>query len=92
MKCKRCGSPLPSQGYVCNQCGMLMDKNQIEIQKEYLKQAPLQTTYLSEKYGSKKPLFEGRESKENNYGVLLFLFILLVIIVIMIGIGLILLK
>ena len=89
MDCKRCKSPLPSQGYVCKQCGMLMSSEQIELQKTFMKEnnMHLKAELISEKYGGKKQIFEMREKDENNlifftffFGVLLIIFIIVIVV------------
>lgn len=76
MNCKRCGSPLPSQGYICSHCGMLMSSEQIEIQKTLLKDnnAHLKADLVSERYGGKKQIFQGREGNDNKYISIFLLF------------------
>ena len=34
MKCKKCGSPLPSEGVACKFCGILMDQEQINYRNK----------------------------------------------------------
>lgn len=83
MKCNRCGAPLPSHGYVCSQCGMFMNKEQIEIQKrDMANNINLKTELVSEKYGGKKEIFKGREVRENkSLAFILWLSVLLFIII-----------
>lgn len=88
MNCKRCGAPLPSQGYVCSQCGMFMSSEQIEIQKQYMKNNnDLRAELVSEKYGGKKEIYQSREVRENKglaflalFGVLIFIIIIAIIV------------
>lgn len=84
MNCKRCGAPLPSQGYVCSQCGMFMNKEQIDIQKGFLRSnnAHLKAELVSEKYGGKKQIFQGRDSLENKGMAIFVLFGILLLIII----------
>lgn len=82
MVCKRCGAPLPSQGYVCKQCGMLMSSDQIEEQKQSIRNNGLSTELVSEKYGGKKQIFQGRDGVENKGKALLVLFGILIFIII----------
>ena len=35
MYCKKCGAALPSRGFICKSCGMMMDVNQIKEQKNF---------------------------------------------------------
>lgn len=88
MKCNRCGAPLPSRGYVCSQCGMFMNKEQIEIQKrDMANNINLKTELVSEKYGGKKEIFKGRDVRENKslaflvlFGVLIFIIVIAIIV------------
>lgn len=82
MVCKRCGAPLPSQGYVCKQCGMLMNSDQIEQQKQFIKNNSLKAELVSEKYGGKKQIFQGRNTGENKGKAFLILFGILIFIII----------
>ncbi len=94
MNCKRCGKPLPSEGFLCKHCGTMMDNDQIKIQKENLKQNPLnyQNQFISEKYTGHKQIFEERKEEKNGLGLLLFLFFLLILILFIIGICLFFIK
>lgn len=94
MNCKRCNAPLPSTGYVCSRCGAMMSIEQIQEQKENLKQ---NTSYnrselVSEKYGGKKQIFEGRREEKNSLLLIIVMFSILIFLLVIIGIGLFLLK
>ncbi len=84
VNCKRCHAPLPATGYICNHCGAMMSQEQIEMQKENLKNQPQRIELVSEKYGHKKQIFEARETKKkSNYFLFLILgvfFLLLLVI------------
>jgi uncharacterized membrane protein YvbJ len=84
MNCKRCGNPLPSKGYVCSFCGLMLDNKQIDMQKELLKNnTQLKPDLVSEKYGGKSQVFQSREDKPTSYlGIFIIFGILLLIIVI----------
>ncbi len=86
MNCKRCGSPLPSSGFTCNNCGAMMDSDQIKLQKEIMNNNIKKNDLpLSQKYGNKKEIFIGRNKEENKFrGIGIFLCILLFIFLIII--------
>lgn len=74
MNCKRCGFPLPSTGYLCTNCGGMMDAEQIKVQKEQMKMPPVSNReqMVRVRFGKKGPLFQKREDVSKNYKVLLF--------------------
>lgn len=83
MYCKRCGSALPSHGFVCKNCGAMMDSNQIREQKEHMKNDSSKTNInlLSEQYG----VMHGnlKKVKENKFlGALIIILVLILLIVI----------
>ena len=94
MNCKRCGSPLPAQGYICKKCGMMMSSEQIDSQKKFMaaNQGKLKPELVSEKYGGKKQIYESRDKEEVSIKGIVILFIILLLILLSIGIGLILTK
>ena len=51
MKCKKCGSPLPSEGVACKFCGILMDQEQINYRNKMNNKNNDKIVLLSEKYG-----------------------------------------
>lgn len=81
MHCKRCGFPLPSTGYLCTNCGSVMDTEQIKKQKEQMKMnpKPKQEQMLSMRFG-KKELFQKREETNKNYSIFFLLFFLFVLL------------
>lgn len=94
MQCKRCGAPLSSEGYLCKQCGMMMDSDQIIEQKKYQDLTGLnkKTEFVSEKYGGKQQIFIGREEKEASLKGIVILFIILILLILIIAFGLFLMK
>lgn len=84
MKCKRCGCELPSRGFLCSNCGMMMDSDQIKEQKELMKNdSGMKDLLLSEKYGNKKQIFQKRVDGENKIvGFVVILSVILLIILI----------
>ncbi len=83
MVCKRCGAPLPSEGFVCKQCGMMFDEEQIKMQKEQ-EQGGKKVEYVTEKYGGQKQLFKGREPQNNKKGFLIPIIFLILLILVMV--------
>lgn len=73
MFCKRCGSSLPSVGYLCTNCGFLMDSEQIKKQKENQKlvENKNQLTYVSERYGKKIYIKKREEKEKKKLGLLI---------------------
>jgi uncharacterized membrane protein YvbJ len=85
MICKRCGKPLPSEGYMCKFCGAMMDEEQIKEQKELTKQnINKRPTFISEKYGRKHDIIYNDE--ENNRDLMKTIFFLIFIFLIVISI------
>lgn len=81
MHCKRCGALLPSSGYVCTECGTMMDLEQIKSQKEKEKLNTPVREMLSEKYGHKGMLYQKREEEKKSFkGILLLVGVVLLLI------------
>ena len=88
MFCKKCGNPLPKEGYICKFCGAMMDKNQVENQNKLMKENSYQPKFKTELYGGEKINYQENEHKEEkNFlpyaiigGVIIFLIILAIII------------
>ncbi len=81
MECKRCGKSLPNEGYMCTNCGKLIENNQIKIQKELNKSnINIRPEFISEKYGYQKQIFQQREKINKKPFALLFILIILLII------------
>lgn len=83
MNCKHCGKPLPSSGYLCSFCGVMMDSEQIECQKKIMKEQNIYPELLSEKYNRKKEIFQSREEKNNSFLVIWLIIGILVIIILL---------
>ena len=88
MICKKCGKALPSEGAVCNFCGAMMNKEQLE-QRKKMQDSNFQAKLMSDRYGvDKKALYSKEESQKENkligiaviLGILLFLIILVIIV------------
>lgn len=75
MNCNRCGSPLPSEGYVCKQCKMMMSAGQLEQNRKWNKENQKSSNQFyeksKEKYNLKPVIFIG--------AILLFLIILAIL-------------
>ena len=85
MYCKKCGSALPSRGFICKSCGTMMDKEQIKMQKEYIKNSEnekIELNFLSDKY-SKEPVNRNyAKHKEYKFvGVLIIVLVLFILII-----------
>ena len=85
MYCKRCGHALPSEGYICKNCGAMMSKEQINAQKKYMyeqKKNPNNVSLLSERYNGnvKRDLEKRKESKFLGVILIILVVILLVIL------------
>ena len=83
MFCNNCGNPLPNKGAVCTFCGAMMDKNQIEANKELNKENNNNNIELkSEKYGYDTN-FQPREEKGENkvLGIVIISIVVLFIII-----------
>ncbi len=82
MQCKKCGQTLSGTGFICSNCGMMMDIDQIKEQKEKMKmEQKMNSLLVSEKYGHKDFIYQKREEKKiQGKGIFLFLGILLLII------------
>ena len=86
MYCKRCGSALPSHGFVCKNCGAMMDSNQIREQKEHMKNDNSKTSVnlLSEQYGvDRGNLKKGKENKFLGAIIIILVLVLLIIFAIL---------
>lgn len=86
MYCKKCGSALPSQGFVCKRCGTMMDSEQIKEQKDYIKaddNKKLEVSLLSDKY-SNNPIKRDYSKRKDNkiLGAILIILILITLIII----------
>ena len=85
MYCKKCGNPLPNEGFTCKFCGAMMESNQIAQQKNNLQERKWQTRTKSELYGMEKINYqkEEQENKKNfPLGVFLIFGVLIILIVI----------
>lgn len=82
MICRKCGSVLPSHGYICPSCGLMMDKEQIEMQKQNNK-GEFKKEYNSDKYGVKKDIKYNDERKTYGAAVVIIIVFLIVLSVIL---------
>ena len=81
MFCKRCGSALPSHGFICPKCGAMMNAEQIKKQKDFNKDEK-NITLLSDLY-SKEPIKRDyAKIKDNKYlGAVIIVLVLLGLII-----------
>jgi len=82
MKCKKCGSPLPSEGVACKFCGILMDQEQIDYRNKMNNKNNDKIVLLSEKYGHQNNI-EYRNNKENKLLGLVIISIILIALIIL---------
>lgn len=82
MNCKKCGSPLPSEGAYCRFCGIAMDSNQLKYQQKMKNNNDQRITLLSEKYGQENKI-EYRNVKENKLLGLIFISFILIVLIIL---------
>lgn len=84
MFCDRCGHALPSHGFICPNCGAMMNKNQIQKQQENRREENNNKriiNLLSDKYNVKKDI-DYKPRKENKIiGILIILVVVIVLIV-----------
>ena len=83
MYCKKCGSALPSYGYICKNCGAMMDKEQIKEQKENIinNKKEQEVNLLSLQYDQTHE--QPKKLKENKVlGGLIILLVLLILVII----------
>lgn len=82
MKCKKCGSPLPSEGVACKFCGVLMDQEQINYRNKMNNKNNDRVVLLSEKYGHQN-IPEYRNNKENKLLGLVIISVILASLIIL---------
>lgn len=88
MYCKKCGSALPSHGFVCKSCGTMMDSEQIKMQKEFEKNEDnkkIEVSLLSDRY-SREPINRDYSKRKDNKLLGVIFIVLVVIILIIIAI------
>ena len=85
MNCKRCGAVLPSEGFVCKECGMLMDKDQIASQKDKMRSNLGKTPSLMSVQNGGKIVYN--DDKQANKGLLAA--VMLVVVVFLVALSLI---
>lgn len=82
MTCKKCGSPLPSEGAICKFCGAMMTPDQISYNNRMQQNKQKKIELLSEKYGQENNVGY-REKKENKIlGTIIIIVVLLILIII----------
>lgn len=84
MNCRRCGSVLPSEGFVCKVCGALMDTEQIQNQKANMqKQANQRPNLMSEQNG--KYHIEHNTESVSNKGLMAAVMLIIIAFLIIIS-------
>ena len=82
MNCKRCGSVLPSEGFVCKVCGAMMDNEQIKSQKANLKSKIGQIPILmSEQNGKHKIEYNSESPNKGMMAAIMLIIIIFLVIV-----------
>lgn len=84
MYCNKCGSALPSHGYICKNCGAMMSEEQIATQKSFNKENnnKVEVNLLTDRYNVNKTTSSFKPRKENKLvGVLFIILIVLVLII-----------
>ena len=85
MYCKKCGAGLPSHGFVCKSCGMMMDSDQIKEQKEHIRNEEnkkIELNFMSDKYSREPIIRDYKKIKENKYlGAVLIVLVVIILIV-----------
>ena len=84
VECRKCGASLPSRGYLCKNCGTMMDKEQIKLQKEYIKNEEnkkIEVNFLSDRY-RREPVNRNLEGHKEQklLGVLVIIIVLFILI------------
>lgn len=86
MYCKKCGAALPSHGFICKNCGAIMNDSQIVKQKEYIndKKDEKEITFLSDRYSREQINRNFKENKKENklLGVLFIGLVLIILVII----------
>lgn len=84
MYCKKCGYSLPSTGYLCTNCGCMMDAEQIKKQKEIIKMnfTSNKSQMVRQSFLHKDTFFQKREEVSKNYKVLFFFLLFLLFLII----------
>ena len=85
MHCEKCGAALPSEGYICKNCGAMMNSKQIHDQKEFNKLNSLNNnnekiTFLSDRYRNdiNRDIVPNKENKF--LGILIVLGVILIVL------------
>lgn len=84
MFCKKCGAALPSEGFICKSCGMMMSSEQIREQKQFRKDnnKDMEVNLLSDRYSDTPIKRDYSKLKENKYlGAILVILIIIVLII-----------
>jgi len=85
MYCKKCGSALPSFGYICKSCGAMMDSEQIKMQKDFIKERENtrhEVKLMSDQYSTEPIKRDYRKNYENKYLGAIFIVLIVIILII----------
>jgi uncharacterized membrane protein YvbJ len=83
MFCKKCGSALPSDGYICKVCGTMMDQDQINEQNKKMKEEGFKKRLsIREKYGLKNNIVLNDEKDNSSLmgAVMILIFVFLIVL------------
>jgi len=82
MYCEKCGASLPSKGYICQNCGMMMNIKQIKTQKS-LNDETHDLKFLSDMYRKDPINRDYKKNHENKYLGILFIILVILILIIL---------
>jgi len=87
MYCKKCGSALPSHGFICKNCGALMNNKQIGRQKKFMNENEKknEVKFLSDMYRDEplnRNFKENKKIGENKFLGAIFIVLVLIILII----------
>lgn len=85
LNCKICGAALPSHGFICKNCGAMMDSEQIKMQKKFINENKKNNeVILKSDLFSKEPINRNynKESSNKILGAVLIILVLIILIII----------
>ncbi len=85
MYCARCGQALPSHGFICPNCGAMLNNEQIKKQQEYMREEEKNNhaiNLLSDKYKVKKDNIYKTPKDNKMIGIVIILVIVVILLVI----------
>ncbi len=91
MFCKKCGNPLPKEGYICVFCGAMMTKEQIEMQKKLMQENKYKVELKTQDFNQDKLNIEHTDDKKENklipILIILGIIIFLIVFAILLNVG-----